>query len=144
MRAGTITEKDGTVLGEHDGIDRFTIGQRKGLGVATGAKRFVLELLPETNTVVVGDESDLLSPGLMAKEMNWLIDAPTVPLAAPRRFATGTPAAPATVTALPNGGAEVRFEVSQPAVTPGQAVAFYAGTRVIGGGWIETRFWIFD
>ena len=59
--AGVIVEKDGTVLGEHDGIDRFTIGQRKGLGVAAGRKRFVLEILPETNTVVVGDPDDLLA-----------------------------------------------------------------------------------
>src|SRR6185312_10887064 len=63
--AGMIVEKDGTVLGEHDGIDRFTIGQRKGLGVAAGRKRFVLEILPETHTVVVGDPEDLLATGLV-------------------------------------------------------------------------------
>ena len=62
-RAGVIVEKDGTVLGEHDGIDRFTVGQRKGLGVAAGRKRFVLEIVPETNTVVVGDAEDLLADG---------------------------------------------------------------------------------
>lgn len=140
VRAGTITEKDGTVLGEHDGIDRFTIGQRKGLGVATGAKRFVLELLPETNTVVVGDESDLLVSGLLAKEVNWLIDAPAAPMACVAKIRYRHAGVPATVTATPNGGAEVHFDVPQPAVTPGQAVAFYSGTRVLGGGWIEKRF----
>jgi tRNA-specific 2-thiouridylase len=134
--AGAIVEKGGGVIGEHDGIDRFTIGQRKGLGVGGGKKRFVLELVPETNTVVVGDESDLLSAGLLASEVNWLIDAPTEPLSCVAKIRYRHAGVPATVVALPDGGAEVRFEVPQPAVTPGQAVAFYAGTRVLGGGWI--------
>lgn len=137
--AGAIVEKDGTVLGEHDGIDRFTIGQRKGLGVGGGKKRFVLELLPESNTVVVGDESDLLSSGLVASEVNWLIDAPTEPFACVAKIRYRHTGVPATVTALPNGGADVRFDAPQPAVTPGQAVAFYADTRVLGGGWIGSR-----
>jgi tRNA-specific 2-thiouridylase len=136
VQTGTIIEKDGTILGEHDGIDRFTIGQRKGLGVATGAKRFVLELVPETNTVVVGDESDLLASGLVAKEVNWLIDAPTQPLACVAKIRYRHAGVPATVIATPTG-AEVRFDAPQPAVSPGQAVAFYAGTRVLGGGWID-------
>src|SRR5262245_10965440 len=135
---GMIQEKDGTVLGEHDGIDRFTVGQRKGLGVAAGRKRFVLELLPETNTVVVGDEDDLLSSGLVASEVNWLIDAPTEPLACTAKIRYRHAGVSATVTATADG-ALVRFDVPQPAVTPGQAVAFYAGTRVLGGGWIEGR-----
>lgn len=136
VRAGTIIEKDGTVLGEHDGLDRFTVGQRKGLGVATGSKRFVLELLPESNTVVVGDEGDLYAPGLVAKDVNWLIDAPAAPLACTAKIRYRHAGVPATVTATA-GGADVRFDTPQPAVTPGQAVAFYAGTRVLGGGWIE-------
>jgi tRNA-specific 2-thiouridylase len=134
---GTIIERDGTVIGEHDGIDRFTIGQRKGLGVGGGKKRFVLELLPETNTVVVGDEGDLLSSGLRASEVNWLTDIPAEPLACVAKIRYRHAGVPATVTALPNGGAEVRFDAPQPAVTPGQAVAFYTGTRVLGGGWID-------
>ena len=75
-----IVEKDGTVLGEHDGIDRFTVGQRKGLGFAAGRKRFVLEIVPETNTVVVGDAEDLLATGLVASRVNWLADVPHGPL----------------------------------------------------------------
>jgi tRNA-specific 2-thiouridylase len=137
VRAGSIVEKDGTVLGEHDGLDRFTVGQRKGLGVATGSKRFVLELLPESNTVIVGDESDLFAPGLVAKDVNWLIDVPAAPRPCTAKIRYRHAGVPATVTATPNGGAEVRFDAPQPAVTPGQAVAFYAGTRVLGGGWIE-------
>ncbi len=137
VRAGSIVERDGTVLGEHDGLDRFTIGQRKGLGVATGSKRFVLELLPDSNTVVVGDESDLYSSGLITSEVNWLIDAPATPLACTAKIRYRHAGAAATVVAMPDGGAEVRFESPQPSVTPGQAVAFYTGTRVLGGGWIE-------
>jgi tRNA-uridine 2-sulfurtransferase len=136
--AGSIVEKDGTVLGAHDGLDRFTVGQRKGLGVAAGRKRFVLDLLPESNTVVVGDESDLLAAGLAAGSVNWLIDAPTAPLACTAKIRYRHAGVPAIVTARPDGGVEVRFDVPQPAVTPGQAVAFYAGTRVLGGGWIDS------
>ena len=136
MAVGTIVEKDGTVLGEHDGIDRFTIGQRKGLGVAAGRKRFVLEILPETRTVVVGDAEDLLSFGLEAREINWLIEPPREPWTCSVKIRYRHTAEPAIVTATASG-ASVRFEKPQTAVTPGQAVAFYDGTRVLGGGWIE-------
>lgn len=135
--AGAVAARDGTLLGTHDGIDRFTVGQRKGLNLGGGKKRFVLELLPDTNTVVVGDESDLLAPGLRASGTNWLADAPAEPFACTAKIRYRHAGTPATVTATPNGGAEVRFATPQPAVTPGQAVAFYAGTRVLGGGWIE-------
>lgn len=134
---GLIVEKDGTVLGEHDGIDRFTIGQRKGLGIATGRKRFVLEIIPESQTVVVGDPVDLLATGLIASQVNWLIDAPSGPIACTAKIRYRHAGVQATVTAAANGGAIVRFLEPQPAVTPGQAVTFYAGTQVLGGGWIE-------
>lgn len=137
--AGTIVEKDGTVLGEHDGIDRFTVGQRKGLGVAAGKKRFVLEIVPETRTVVVGDVEDLLSDGLVASRVNWLIDPPASPFACTAKIRYRHPGCPATVAATVDGGAEVRFAEPQTAVTPGQSVVFYDGPRVLGGGWIETR-----
>jgi len=137
MTAGTIVERDGSIVGEHDGIDRFTIGQRKGLGVATGRKRFVLEILPEENKVVVGDAEDLLAGGLVASRVNWLTDAPTEPLGCSAKIRYRHSGVPATVVATPDGGAEVRFEESQTAVTPGQAVTFYIGSRVLGGGWIE-------
>ncbi len=135
--AGVIAERDGTVLGTHDGIDRFTVGQRKGLGVAAGRKRFVLEILPETNTVVVGDPEHLLAGGLVASGVNWLLDPPAGPLACAAKIRYRHPGTPATVTALPDGGAAVTFAEPQSAVTPGQAVVFYDGPRVLGGGWIE-------
>ncbi len=134
---GVIVERDGTVLGEHDGIDRFTIGQRKGLGVAAGRKRFVLEILPETQTVVVGDADELLASGLVASQINWLIDAPTEPLGCTAKIRYRHAGVAATVQATADGGAHVQFTEPQPAVTPGQAITLYAGTRVLGGGWIE-------
>jgi tRNA-specific 2-thiouridylase len=135
--AGSIVERDGTVLGEHDGIDRFTIGQRKGLGVAAGRKRFVLEIVPETQTVVVGDQEELLAGGLIASRINWLIDHPAEPLQCTAKIRYRHAGVPAVLTPTPDGGAEVSFAEPQPAVTPGQAVAFYQGTRLLGGGWIE-------
>jgi tRNA-specific 2-thiouridylase len=134
---GAIVERDGTVLGEHDGIDRFTVGQRKGLGVAAGRKRFVLEILPESNTVVVGDPDDLLAPGLVASRVNWLVDPPTGPTRCTAKIRYRHAGVPATLVATADGGAEVRFAEPQSAVTPGQAVTFYEGSRVLGGGWIE-------
>src|SRR5581483_5778715 len=135
--AGVIMERDGTVLGEHDGIDRFTVGQRKGLGVAAGRRRFVLEIIPATGTVVVGDPEDLLASGLVASRVNWLADVPAEQFACTAKIRYRHAGVPATVTATADGGATVRFAQPQPAVTPGQAVTFYAGTRVLGGGWIE-------
>jgi len=135
--AGVIAEKDGTVLGPHDGIDRFTVGQRKGLGVAAGRRRFVLEILPETGTVVVGDPEDLQAGGLVASRINWLTDVPAEPLRCAAKIRYRHPGVPALVTPTVDGGAVVRFNEPQAAVTPGQAVAFYDGTRVLGGGWIE-------
>ncbi len=139
--AGAIVERDGTVLGGHDGIDRFTVGQRKGLGVAAGRKRFVLEIVPETRTVVVGDPADLLADGLVASRVNWLTDPPAARLACTAKIRYRHPGSPATVTATPDGGAEVRFAEPQSAVTPGQAVVFYDGPQVLGGGWIESARW---
>jgi tRNA-uridine 2-sulfurtransferase len=136
-RAGVIREKDGTILGDHDGFDRFTIGQRKGLGVAAGKKRFVLEIVPESRDVVVGDAEDLLSAGLEASRINWLIDPPDRPLECLAKIRYRSPATPARVSATAEGGAVVRFAEPQSAVTPGQAVTFYDGHRVLGGGWIE-------
>jgi tRNA-specific 2-thiouridylase len=137
---GRIVEKSGKVLGEHDGIDRFTVGQRKGLGVAASGKRFVLEIVPETQTVVVGDAEDLLSPGLEASRMNWLVDPPATPTACTAKIRYRHAGAEAIVTATPGGGAVVRFAEPQAAVTPGQAVTLYSGSRVLGGGWIESPF----
>jgi tRNA-uridine 2-sulfurtransferase len=136
--AGRVVGSTGEVLGEHDGYERFTIGQRKGLGIATDRKRYVLDIVPETRTVVLGDKEDLLADGLRASAVNWLIDEPpTAPLACTAKIRYRHAGARARVTALADGGARVEFAEQQSAVTPGQAVVFYDGERVLGGGWIE-------
>jgi tRNA-specific 2-thiouridylase len=136
--AGHFVDRAGNVLAEHDGIERFTVGQRKGLGYAGGSRRYVLEIVPETNDVVLGDREDLLAGGLIASKVNWLIPAPTAePLRCTAKIRYRHSGVSATVNALPEGGAEVRFDEPQTAVAPGQAVVFYDASRVLGGGWIE-------
>ncbi len=133
---GKIVDTAGNVLTEHEGIEHFTIGQRKGLGFAAGQRRYVLQIVPGENTVIVGDRAELLSSSLVASRVNWLIEPPVAPLACTAKIRYRHSAAPARVTALPDGGARVEFAEPQSAVTPGQAVVFYEGTRVFGGGWI--------
>ncbi len=135
--AGRIVDTAGQVLGEHDGIERFTVGQRKGVGVSAGSRRYVLKIVPGDNEVVLGPREDLLSSTLQAREVNWLTEPPTGPLACAVKIRYRHTAAPATVTSLEGGRAQVAFDSPQSAVTPGQAVVFYRGTRVLGGGWIE-------
>ncbi len=133
---GDIVDESGAVLATHNGYERFTIGQRKGLGVAAGSRRYVLEIVPETRTVVLGDPEGLKANGLEASRVNWLIDVPEELRCQAKIRYRHTPAA-AIVTPMADGGARVMFEEPQTAVTPGQAVVFYDGDRVLGGGWIE-------
>jgi tRNA-specific 2-thiouridylase len=136
--AGRIVDTAGNVLARHGGIEQFTVGQRKGLGFAAGQRRYVLRIVPGDNDVVVGDRDDLLAGGLVAGQVNWLLEAPP---AAPRgcqvKIRYRHAPAEGTVTALSPTTARVEFAAPQSAVTPGQAVVFYDGTRVLGGGWIE-------
>jgi tRNA-specific 2-thiouridylase len=137
--AGHIVDTAGNVLAEHDGIEQFTIGQRKGLGFAAGQRRYVLQIVPADNAVVVGDREELLASGLEASGVNWLVDVPTDrPLACEAKIRYRHTAAPALVTSSADGRAQVLFASPQHAVTPGQAVVFYDGSRVLGGGWIAT------
>jgi tRNA-specific 2-thiouridylase len=135
--AGRIVDRSGKVLAEHDGYERFTVGQRKGMGFGAAARRYVLEIVPATGDVVVGDPEELFAPGLIVSRVNWLADVPDGPLGCTAKIRYRHTPAPATVTPLDDGGACVAFAESQSAVTPGQAVVFYDGERVLGGGWIE-------
>jgi tRNA-uridine 2-sulfurtransferase len=136
--AGNFVDTAGNVLAAHAGIENYTIGQRKGLNYAGGRRRYVLDIVPATNDVILGDREDLLAGSLRASGVNWLSDAPpTHPLECAAKIRYRHSAAPATVIPFPDGGAEVRFAEPQSAITPGQAVVFYEGTRVLGGGWIE-------
>jgi tRNA-uridine 2-sulfurtransferase len=135
---GKFVDTAGNALADHPGIEHFTIGQRKGLGYAAGERRYVLQIVPEDNTVVLGDREELLATSLRASRVNWLLDeAPGDPLPCQAKIRYRHTAAPATVTALPDGGARVDFAEPVSAATPGQAVVFYDGSRVLGGGWIE-------
>jgi tRNA-uridine 2-sulfurtransferase len=135
--AGVFRDRAGNVLAEHDGYEQYTIGQRKGLGFGSASRRYVLDIVPETHEVILGDRADLLASALTATRVNWLIDPPSAPLLCQAKIRYRHEPAAATVTALPADGARVDFESPQSAVTPGQAVVFYAGARVLGGGWID-------
>ena len=135
---GAIRDQEGRVLGQHGGIHRFTIGQRKGLGLSSRFPLYVIEIQPKTASVVVGPRDALECKTLKAREVNWIAGMPpdgairaTVRVRHRHRDAT------ATVTPLPDAGVFVQFDDSQTAVTPGQAVVFYDGDIVLGGGWID-------
>jgi tRNA-specific 2-thiouridylase len=113
------------------------VGQRRGLGIATGSPRFVLEIVPESHDVVVGDAEQLLAPGLIASRVNWLIDPPASALTCTAKIRYRHAGARAQVSLLNEGHVQIDFTEPQSAVTPGQAIVFYDGDRVLGGGWIE-------
>jgi tRNA-uridine 2-sulfurtransferase len=135
---GAVVDAAGNVLGEHDGYERFTIGQRKGLGIATDRKRYVLGIVPETRTVVLGDRDDLRASGLIASGVNWLAEELAGPRQCTVKIRYRNAGSQATVWATPHGVARVQFDEPQIAVTPGQVVVFYDGSRVLGGGWIDS------
>ncbi|MBI3048764.1 MAG: tRNA 2-thiouridine(34) synthase MnmA [Acidobacteria bacterium] len=135
---GAIVDRQGRVLGSHDGIHRFTVGQRKGLGIAAPAPLYVLRIDAPTGTVTVGPRSALEQTTLTASGVNWIsVEPPGSWLAAAAQIRHRHRAAPGRVRALEGNRAEFVFAQPQPAVTPGQAVVFYDGDLVGGGGWIE-------
>ena len=136
---GEVVTTGGRVLGEHDGIHHFTVGQRRGLGVAAGERLYVIATEPSTRRVIVGRDEELLRETLFAREVNWIPwDQPAGPFRAAVKIRNKHEAAPATVLpAGEPGRVEVRFDERQRAVTPGQAAVFYDGDLVVGGGWIE-------
>lgn len=137
-RGGEIVDTSGRTVGHHRGLHRFTVGQRKGLGLSTGAPLYVLRLEPDEGRVVVGSRDELGRRSLRATVVNWISGEPP---AAPRRVTARIRHrhhdAPATVTADGDAAAHLQFDEPQLAVTPGQAVVFYDGEEVLGGGWID-------
>jgi tRNA-uridine 2-sulfurtransferase len=135
---GEIVHVDGRVLGRHDGLIRFTVGQRRGLAVATGERLYVVRLEPERRRVVVGPRSALLCAVAELSEVNWLGDGP-IPagIELEVRHRAQEPAVPARLVGNGEGRAVVTFATPQAGVAPGQACVFYKGSRVMGGGWIE-------
>jgi tRNA-specific 2-thiouridylase len=137
FRAGRIRHVDGRDLGGHDGLPRFTIGQRRGLGVAVGSPVYVSRLDPDSGEVTVGPQEAVYSPRAVAGGMRWLGEPPTEPFSAEVRIRYNHEAAAARVIPLGPGRVEARFDEPQWAVTPGQALVIYRGDEVLGGGWIE-------
>ena len=136
---GEIRHLDGRLLGRHLGYWRHTVGQRKGLGVAHSEPLYVIRTDPATNTVWVGSDSDLQGRDLVARELSWVLGAPTSPLACQARIRSRAPEAEALVIPLPDGRVQVSFAEPQRAIAPGQAVVFYMDGEVLGGGWIDGR-----
>ena len=137
---GAIVDESGRVLGRHSGIHRFTVGQRKGLGLSaspTGAPVYVLALKPVDGQVVVGPRASLERSVLRASGVNWILREPTGPMRVTTQIRHRHPPAPSSVQAIGDRQAEVVFDAPQVAVTPGQAVVFYDGDIVVGGGWID-------
>jgi len=136
---GPIIDQKGAVIGRHRGIINYTIGQRRGLGIAGKRPLYVVRLDPETATVVVGPKEALLLDRLTIRDLNWLGDGdpPMDPVKVTVKLRSTTPAAAAVVRSLGNGKAEVVLGESQPGVAPGQACVIYSGARVLGGGWIR-------
>jgi len=147
-----VVDSGGRALGSGQPYYRYTVGQRRGLGVASPRPLYVLAILPEENRVVVGEESELLAPGLLGERLHWIgPEPPPAPgggIEATVRIRSRHPGVAARIYPRPAAGpahpeagreVEVEFAVPQRGVTPGQAAVFYRGTRVLGGCWIRGR-----
>ena len=140
---GDVVDTGGNILGRHEGIYRFTIGQRRGLRIARGRPMYVVKIDAQNNTIVLGENDDLLSDALLATDVNWLIDVPAEPFEAQVKIRYNYRDVSAVV--YPQGdGRSARVEFAEPvlAITPGQAAVFYIAQgqdwRVAGGGWISS------
>lgn len=132
---GPILDAGGNLLGTHKGIIHYTVGQRKGLGLAAGRPLYVVALDAARNAVVVGAEEQLYARGLVAEGVNWVsVEWPTEPIRAAVKIRYRAREVPATLHALEGDRVRVRFDEPQKAVTPGQAVVFYDGDLLLGGG----------
>lgn len=135
--AGEFVDPTGVVLGQHPGYEKFTIGQRRGLGVTFGEPRFVIRIEPETRRVVLGTHQDLARAELEAERVSWLVDEVPARFDCLAQIRYQHTAAPATVELLAGDLVRVRFAEPQFGVAPGQALVLYDGDRVLGGGWIR-------
>jgi len=138
LKPGDILDVHGNILGKHQGVPLYTIGQRKGLGIATGTPLYVAELNYEKNQVIVGSNQDVFASELIAGDLNFItMDALKQPITVSAKIRYGLREGMATVTPLDDGQrVHVAFDEPQRAITPGQSVVFYDGDLVIGGGMI--------
>src|SRR6267154_4454048 len=135
---GEIVNESGEVIGRHNGVHNFTIGQRKGLGFAAGKPLYVLSIDPEKNRVVVGEDDVLRKTVCEVEGLNWIsIEKPSAPIRAFAKIRHKHEPAPATIAPLAAGIVRLTFDTPQRAITPGQAAVFYDGNIVLGGGWLS-------
>lgn len=138
---GEIVTTDGKVITQHNGIHNFTVGQRHGLGIATGTPLYVISIDPITNRVVVGNENEVLFKSLIATNVNWLCgDVIPAKAGIQCRVRYRAPDIPCKIESLENHSVRVEFETPVRAVTPGQAAVFYSDNECLGGGWIERAY----
>jgi tRNA-uridine 2-sulfurtransferase len=138
LNAGEVATTDGRVIGEHAGLHRYTVGQRRGIGISAPDPLYVVKIDVPRNRLVVGKREDLYGKSFVAAGVNWIAIAP--PDSAVRanvRIRYRSAEEPATVMPVDSGRVRVEFDSPQPAITPGQAAVFYDGDSVVGGGWIE-------
>jgi tRNA-specific 2-thiouridylase len=138
FQPGPIVRADGRVVGEHQGLPFYTIGQRKGIGVSGPEPLYVVGTRPEDNALVVGIAAELGHDRLTAGRVNWIAGAPpSGPVRAEVKIRYKAPPAPATLIPLPAARVEVVFDARLRDITPGQAAVFYTGEVCLGGGVIE-------
>jgi tRNA-uridine 2-sulfurtransferase len=136
---GRLVDTQRRPIGRHEGVHRFTIGQRKGLGISAREPLYVLRIDALTGEVVVGGRRELERTAFDASRVNWIAGVqPSAPLRADAQIRYRHAASPALVTPIPGGRVHVAFDAPQPAITPGQAAVFYQGDEVVGGGWIDS------
>jgi tRNA-specific 2-thiouridylase len=137
---GEIVDTSGRVIGKHGGIHRYTIGQRRGIGIADERPLYVISVQAEQNRITVGSQEELLSKEFTAAGVNWVaLGDPQKPVRAEVRVRYRHVAAPASITSFENARARVVFDEPQRAITPGQATVFYQEDEVVGGGWITRK-----
>lgn len=135
--SGELVDTSGNVLGEHGGFEQFTIGQRKGLGIAFGEPRYVVRVESETKRVVVGTRNELAQAELEADQLNWLTDDVPGTFACQAKIRSQHKGVPVEVDVLGEDRIRVRFETPECGIAPGQAVVLYREDRVVGSGWIR-------
>ena len=136
-KEGDIVTEEGVVIGRHTGVHNYTVGQRRGLGFATGKAIYVLAIDAEHNRVIVGEDDALRATTLEIEDVNWVsIEEPVAPVRAQVKIRHKHEPAAATVDASPGNRARITFDAPQRAITPGQAAVIYDGDVVLGGGWI--------
>lgn len=140
VKPGYFKDTEGNIIGMHKGIVHYTIGQRKGLGIAFGKPMFVVDIIPENNTVVLGEQNEVFSDTLYATDLNFIpFDDLKEPMEVTAKIRYTAKEAAAVISPLGDGWVKVKFNEPQRAITPGQSVVFYNGDVVVGGGVISKR-----